>query len=107
MLLFVAALAIMMVYSVLVLGKVVPRGQHCCVQGRKAVAGVGILTVLLAIGVSMGLGALFGVPETALTNIMAFLALGIGVDDMFARLMQHWHARTKNSHAAQPRTTGF
>ena len=75
---FVGALAIMMVYCIISLGKI-----NSCVEGRKFLAAMGIVSVLLAIGVAIGLGGLLGVGFTSVTQIVPFLALGVGVDDMY------------------------
>jgi len=49
----------------------------------------GVLCIGLSIGISYGLCSAFGQPITPLHNILAFLVLGIGVDDVFV-VVQSW-----------------
>ncbi|CAM9744182.1 unnamed protein product [Chrysoparadoxa australica] len=53
------------------------------VKGRKLLAGSGLLTIAVAIAAAYGLMSGMGVPFTPLTQILPFILVGIGVDDMF------------------------
>lgn len=66
-----------MIYSLIVLGTCSPIG---C---RSAAAIIGVLCSLLAYGCSFGLCSIFGLDNTGIHNLLPFLLLGIGVDDMY------------------------
>ncbi len=71
------SIALIVIYSLIVLGTCSPNG---C---RSAVAAVGILSSLLAYVSSYGLCCMFGLNVTGIHNLLPFLLLGIGVDDMY------------------------
>eukprot|EP00753_Platysulcus_tardus_P010713 PLAT2988.1.p1 GENE.PLAT2988.1~~PLAT2988.1.p1 ORF type:complete len:963 (+),score=426.36 PLAT2988.1:284-2890(+) len=75
--LFVLAPILMTIFTCAVLGKL------DWVAGRKMLGCAGLLSVGLSVGMSIGLSSVLGVPFTSVTQIVPFLALGIGVDDMF------------------------
>ncbi|XP_032971627.1 protein patched homolog 2 isoform X6 [Rhinolophus ferrumequinum] len=55
-----------------------------CAQSQGAVGLAGVLLVALAVASGLGLCALFGIAfNAATTQVLPFLALGIGVDDIF------------------------
>ncbi|XP_030679629.1 protein patched homolog 2 isoform X2 [Nomascus leucogenys] len=55
-----------------------------CTQSQGAVGLAGVLLVALAVASGLGLCALFGITfNAATTQVLPFLALGIGVDDVF------------------------
>jgi len=58
-------------------------GKMDCVKSKKMLGGMGVLSVIFAVWGGIGLSCFMGVPITPITQIVPFLALGIGVDDMF------------------------
>ena len=54
-----------------------------CVGSRVFVSGMGVVSIGLAIASSYGLCSYFGLFYSPLMNVLPFLLLGIGVDDMF------------------------
>ena len=52
---------------------------HC----RSAAAGITLLCVGLSYGASNGLAFLMGAKTAGIHNLLPFLLIGIGVDDMF------------------------
>ena len=59
------------------------RGGEGCVGSRVFISGMGVVSIGLAIGSSYGLCSYFGLFFLLLMNVLPFLLLGIGVDDMF------------------------
>ncbi|CAM9184764.1 unnamed protein product [Chrysoparadoxa australica] len=53
------------------------------VKGRKLLAGLGILTIVSSMGAAYGLMSGLSIPFTSLAQILPFILVGIGVDDMF------------------------
>ena len=53
------------------------------VFGRTSLALLGIVSVCLSIGAGFGICAAIGIPFTTITQVLPFILLGIGVDDMF------------------------
>ena len=53
------------------------------VQSRVTLGMIGVLSVALSIGMGYGLAAGFGVPFTSLQQVLPFILVGIGVDDVF------------------------
>jgi len=66
-------------YATLMLSK----GGEGCVGSRVFVSGMGVVSIGLAIASSYGLCSYFGLFYSPLMNVLPFLLLGIGVDDMF------------------------
>ena len=52
-----------------------------------AIAGIGVIGI--SIGISYGLGSAFQFNYTGVHNVLPFLLLGIGVDDLFV-IVQSW-----------------
>jgi len=71
---------LIIVYALLVLARCHP------VRSQALLALAGIASCGLAIGVSYGLTTGFGVPLNPVVNVLPFILLGIGVDDMFVLL---------------------
>lgn len=75
--LFASTFAVMIAFCCLALG------QRSWVKGRTGLAMAGTGLVFLSIAAAYGLCSLAGVPFTTLTQILPFLLLGIGLDDIF------------------------
>lgn len=73
---------VIIIYAIVVLGKA-SRCGTCAVLSRTAVAFAGVASVGLSIAGCYGLNGYFGVPLTPVTNVLPFILIGIGVDDMF------------------------
>ena len=59
-------------------------GRCDAVRSKKALALAGVLSCVLSCAAAIGFCALvLGVPQTPVTKVVFFLAIGIGVDDMF------------------------
>ena len=69
-----------MIYSFIILGKCYTYNS------RLFVAFIGIVGVLLAYVEAMALGSYFGIEGNGMVNVVPFMLLGIGVDDMFVLL---------------------
>jgi len=74
-----AALVLILAYAALTLSK----WRMGCVGSRVGVTFAGIISIGMSIASSYGLGAYFGIFFSPLMNVLPFLLLGIGVDDMF------------------------
>jgi len=83
--LIIGAHIILIGYSMAVLGKFsCPYGIVNLVYSRTMVAGCGIMAVVFATISSFGVMGIIGVPLSPISvNLVPFLALGIGIDDMF------------------------
>lgn len=68
---------LIVVYSLIVLGTCTPIG---C---RSAAAAIGVLCTMLAFVSSYGLCCCFGLHVSGIHNLLPFLLLGIGADDMY------------------------
>ena len=75
--LMAASVLLISIYSILILGNCSP------IHFRAASSGMGILCVILSTIAGYGLFAAFGLEATKIHNILPFMVLGIGVDDMF------------------------
>lgn len=75
-----AGYVLMFFYTCLMLGKA------NLIEHRSLLAVAGIFSVVLGLIISIGLTMAFGFPYTTIHGIMPFLALGIGIDDMFVIL---------------------
>ncbi|XP_004599000.2 protein patched homolog 2 isoform X1 [Ochotona princeps] len=74
-----------------------------CAQSQGAVGLAGVLMVALAVASGLGLCALLGIAfNAATTQVLPFLALGIGVDDIF--LLAHAFAKAPPGTPLQART---
>lgn len=71
------SVVLLITYSLFVLGNCHP------VQCRVFAPLIGILSTALAFGVSYGLCLLLGLKVTSIHNLLPFLLLGIGADDMY------------------------
>ena len=58
---------------------------------RSIVAIAGLLSVGLSISAGLGASLLFGLPFTSITQVLPFLLLGVGVDDMFVLVRCRLH----------------
>ncbi|RXG52107.1 Patched domain-containing protein 3 [Armadillidium vulgare] len=65
-------------------------GKFNLVEQRPVLSGLGLSCVGLAAGVSYGLCSAAGIPYGPVNNILPFLLLGLGVDDMFV-FIQAWN----------------
>jgi len=72
-----SAIVLVAVYAILFLGSFSP--VHC----RLIVALTGLGTILLAYTSGFGIMYLFGGESTGVHQLMPFLLIGVGVDDMF------------------------
>ena len=79
------AIAVVVV-CLFVVGVLFVRGR---VFVRMLLGVLGILSVALSIGAGFGLALYIGLPFTTVTQVLPFLLLGIGVDDMFM-LVRPW-----------------
>eukprot|EP00753_Platysulcus_tardus_P005631 PLAT13548.1.p1 GENE.PLAT13548.1~~PLAT13548.1.p1 ORF type:complete len:988 (+),score=491.43 PLAT13548.1:88-2964(+) len=77
-------------YATFVLGKAHP------LRGHSLLALGGVLSVVIAIGASYGLAFLTGFFSTPVTNVLPFILLGIGVDDMFVLVSAFERSKGKN-----------
>lgn len=84
---------IMFFYTVFMLGRVNKR------EIRLYLAGFGILACILGLGASLGLSFMFGLEYNQTHNILPFIAIGIGIDDMFV-IMACWYNLAKDSSKA-------
>ena len=71
------SIALIVIYCFLVLGNFSP------VRCRSVLAFVGILCIGLAYASAYGLASIFGQKTSGIHNLLAFLMIGIGADDMF------------------------
>ena len=74
-----AAFVLILSYAALMLSK----WDEGCVGSRVAVTFSGIVAIGLATGSAYGLCSMFGLFYSPLMNVLPFLLLGVGVDDMF------------------------
>ena len=81
--LVMAAIILMVVFSILVLTRFHPGGGVDMVRSRTQVGNVGVLSVVLSMGMGYGLASAFGITFTSLQMILPFILLGIGIDDCF------------------------
>ena len=72
-----AAIAVLLIYSLLMLGSCSP--VHC----RVMVSMTGIMTILLASYAGIGLCSMLGYKKGLMHEMMLVLMLGLGLDDMF------------------------
>lgn len=75
---------IVFIYIIIMLGK------FNLVEQRPFLSFIGILCVWLSIGVSYGLCSFWGILFGPVNNVLPFLLLGLGIDDMFV-IMQSWN----------------
>jgi hypothetical protein len=66
--------------AIFVIGVLFVRGRFFV---RSMLGVVGILGVALSIGAGFGIALLIGLPFTTVTQVLPFIILGVGVDDMF------------------------
>lgn len=77
--LFVATYIVMIAFVQIAIGR-------CCAGGVRRRTWLGLGGVMLVLGAGLaayGLNSAFGVPFTSLSQILPFILIGIGVDDMF------------------------
>ena len=74
---------LMFSYTMLMLGKM------NAVEHRTYLAMAGIFSVMMGVMISLGLSSALGFPFTTIHGILPFLALGIGIDDMFVIMQCH------------------
>ena len=67
------------------------RWDEGCVGSRVAVTFSGVISVGMAIAASYGFCSYIGLFFSPLMNVLPFLLLGIGVDDMFVIVNQYDH----------------
>ena len=75
--LLIPGFVLMFVYVQVMLGK------FTCVQGRSFLAFCGLSSIGLSLGFTYGFCSAFGFFYSPMANLVPFLALGIGIDDMF------------------------
>eukprot|EP00095_Tigriopus_kingsejongensis_P005354 maker-scaffold34_size539781-snap-gene-1.9 protein:Tk05354 transcript:maker-scaffold34_size539781-snap-gene-1.9-mRNA-1 annotation:"hypothetical protein DAPPUDRAFT_306990" len=75
---------LMFFYTMLFLGKL------NLVEHRTWIAAGGIISVGMGLGIAFGVTSALGMPYTPIHGILPFLALGIGIDDMFV-IVQCWY----------------
>ncbi|XP_066936303.1 patched domain-containing protein 3-like [Clytia hemisphaerica] len=80
---FVIGYIMVIVYLSIMLGSFSRIGHKVLL----ALAGIGVIGI--SIGISYGLGSAFQLKYTAVHNVLPFLLLGIGVDDLFV-IVQSW-----------------
>ena len=73
------ALIAILIYATMTLSK----WSEGCNGARVGVTMCGIVSIGMAVASAYGLGAYFGIFYSPLMNVLPFLLLGIGVDDMF------------------------
>ena len=73
------ALFLILAYAALTLSK----WDQGCVGSRVGVTLAGIISIGMALASAYGLGSYFGLFFSPLMNVLPFLLLGVGVDDMF------------------------
>ena len=73
------AFVLILSYAALMLSK----WDEGCLGSRVAVTFSGIVAILLATGSAYGICSMFGLFYSPLMNVLPFLLLGVGVDDMF------------------------
>jgi len=71
------AVLLVSIYCVIFLGSLSP------IHSRVSLALGGLLVVGLSYSASSGLLSICGLPKTGVHNLLPFLLIGIGVDDMF------------------------
>lgn len=71
------SVSLVAVYCILFMGSCSP------IHFRSAAAGITLLCVGLSFGSSNGLAYLVGAKSAGIHNLLPFLLIGIGVDDMF------------------------
>ena len=64
-------------------------GRFNCMEQRIYLSIVGIFGVVMGLLVSYGLCSVIGLPFGPMHNVIPFLLLGIGIDDMFV-IVQSW-----------------
>lgn len=82
-----AAFMLILAYAALMLS----RWDEGCVGSRVAVTFSGVVSVGMAIAASYGFCSYIGLFFSPLMNVLPFLLLGIGVDDMFVIVNQYDH----------------
>ncbi|TRY67572.1 hypothetical protein TCAL_07820 [Tigriopus californicus] len=65
-------------------------GRINLVEHRTWIAAGGIFSVAMGLGIAFGITSAIGLPYTPIHGILPFLALGIGIDDMFV-IVQCWY----------------
>eukprot|EP00088_Acartia_fossae_P041082 TRINITY_DN4294_c0_g1_i7.p1 TRINITY_DN4294_c0_g1~~TRINITY_DN4294_c0_g1_i7.p1 ORF type:complete len:1080 (-),score=273.26 TRINITY_DN4294_c0_g1_i7:86-3325(-) len=83
---------LMFIYTILMLGKL------NAVEVKMYLAITGIASVGMGLMIGMGLSSALGFPYTPMHPAMPFLALGIGIDDMFV-IVQCWN-NVKKQHGS-------
>jgi Niemann-Pick C1 protein len=83
------------VYCIMFMGSCSP------IHFRSAAAGITLLCVGLSFTASSGLAQYLGVPTAGIHNILPFLLIGIGVDDMF--VISSALDQTNSRHTVQER----
>ena len=81
------AFMLILAYAALMLS----RWDEGCVGSRVAVTFSGVISVGMAIAASYGFCSYIGLFFSPLMNVLPFLLLGIGVDDMFVIVNQYDH----------------
>jgi hypothetical protein len=82
--LVVGGYAILIIYAFFALRRPSTKCDKILVMSKSMVGGVGVLVVALGVGGGLGLACYVGIPLNATsTQVLPFLLLGLGVDDMF------------------------
>jgi Niemann-Pick C1 protein len=72
---------LIILYSFLVFGRCQP------LRSRTALAASGVISIGFAYIEAIGLGTYFGLEVSGITDILPFVLLGIGVDDMYVLVL--------------------
>jgi len=75
---------IMFIYTVLMLGRLTKT------EVRLYLSGAGIFSCILGLGAAFGIMFILGMEYNQTHHILPFIAIGIGIDDMFV-IMECWH----------------
>ena len=77
-----------------------------CVGSRVALTFGGLVAIGLATGSAYGLCSMFGLFYSPLMNVLPFLLLGVGVDDMFVIVNAYDLVTTREGHLDLPTRVG-
>ncbi len=91
----VAGFAIVFIYITVMLGKI------SWIENRVFLSLAGLISVLMGIIVSYGFCSAIGLFFGPMHNVLPFLLLGIGIDDMFV-IVQSWETLTEKERTEKP-----
>ena len=96
------AFVLILGYAALMLSK----WDEGCVGSRVALTFGGLVAIGLATGSAYGLCSMFGLFYSPLMNVLPFLLLGVGVDDMFVIVNAYDLVTTREGHLDLPTRVG-